>query len=358
MKRSAVIMICLVCSSLQLAAQEKVVIQARPGMTYIEQGENKQVVNFDFVISHTGNDTVAISKISLSVKDHNNHIVHQRFLDANGTAPSIQTIPNRSFDGASTELIFNPFTEFSTGMDLSRMEYVFTFTNKKNKAFDIKTVISPQKYQQKNRYAFPLKGRILVYDGHDLYAHHRRFNYEFAPIKGLGILSNFMRYAYDFVIVDSSGNQSGSDPEKPENYFGFANPVFAVAEGKVIYASNRHEDDKTFDIPAISRNALELYGNCIAIQHNDNNISIYGHLKKNSLKVKVGDVVSSNQEIAAIGLSGSSFLPHLHFEVRNSITHSAEGIPSYFTNVYLVETKTTSKLNSGLVETGNVIVTR
>jgi murein DD-endopeptidase MepM/ murein hydrolase activator NlpD len=78
-------------------------------------------------------------------------------------------------------------------------------------------------------------------------------------------------------------------------------------------------------------------------------------LKQNSIKVKTGDQVKGLQEIGAIGVSGSSFFPHLHFEIRTSIQNSAEGLPSYFSNVFLIEGKITSKLKSGSVETGQII---
>ena len=164
-----------------------------------------------------------------------------------------------------------------------------------------------------------------------------------------------MRYAYDFVILDSADNQFQGSADKDENYFGFGKSVFAIADGKVIYASNKHKDDKTFDIPGILNNPLELYGNCIAIQHKNGAISIYGHLKQNSLQVKPGDHVKAKQMIASIGVSGSSFFPHLHFEVRSSIKSSAEGFPSSFSNIFLAEGSSTKKLKSGLVETGNII---
>ena len=65
--------------------------------------------------------------------------------------------------------------------------------------------------------------------------------------------------------------------------------------------------------------------------------------------------MKAQQEIGQIGVSGSSFFPHLHFEIRTSVQHSAEGIPSYFSNVYLLEPAIKRKLKSGLVETGNII---
>lgn len=72
----------------------------------------------------------------------------------------------------------------------------------------------------------------------------------------------------------------------------------------------------------------------------------------------MGDIVKAKQEIASIGLSGSSFFPHLHFEIRTSIKNSAEGLPSYFSNIYILETEKYVKLKSGLAETGNIITTK
>ena len=336
-------------------SQNIISIETKPLNIYKEQGENKQFLNFDFLVKNNSTDTLRLSKVSVSVYDKKKRLILSRFLDNNGTAPSIQIIPNREFIGAETKLIFNPFTEFNLALPLDTLEYVFEFSNNKREEFIAKTLVSPQKYEQKEQYAFPLNGKILVYDGHDFYAHHRRFDFEFAPIKQLGISTNFMRYAYDFVILDSANNQYLGSSDKDENYFGFGKSVYAIADGKVIYATNKHKDDKAFDVPEILNNPLELYGNCIAIQHKNGAISIYGHLKQNSLKVKLGDNVKSKQMIASVGVSGSSFFPHLHFEVRNSIKSSAEGLPSYFSNIFLFEGNSTTRLKSGFVESGNVI---
>lgn len=72
----------------------------------------------------------------------------------------------------------------------------------------------------------------------------------------------------------------------------------------------------------------------------------------------MGARAKANQELAQIGVSGSSFLPHLHFEIRTSITNQAEGLPSYFNNIFILEGKLKRKLLTGLVETGNIIETK
>jgi murein DD-endopeptidase MepM/ murein hydrolase activator NlpD len=60
------------------------------------------------------------------------------------------------------------------------------------------------------------------------------------------------------------------------------------------------------------------YGNAIVIDHGNGMQTLYGHCSK--LFVRVGDVVMPHQRIAAVGSTGRSTGPHLHFEViRNGV---------------------------------------
>lgn len=56
------------------------------------------------------------------------------------------------------------------------------------------------------------------------------------------------------------------------------------------------------------------YGNYIIIDHGGNLHTLYGHASR--LFVKAGDRVTRGQEIAAMGSTGRSTGPHIHFEVR------------------------------------------
>lgn len=56
------------------------------------------------------------------------------------------------------------------------------------------------------------------------------------------------------------------------------------------------------------------YGRIVIISHGFGYESVYGHNKK--LYVKVGDKVEKGEKIAAMGNTGRSTGPHLHFEIR------------------------------------------
>lgn len=75
-------------------------------------------------------------------------------------------------------------------------------------------------------------------------------------------------------------------------------PVWAAANGIVEFAG---WDDSG-------------YGNMLDIRHRDDSITRYAHL--NVLFVKQGDTVTQSQVVAAVGSTGNSTGPHLHFEIR------------------------------------------
>ena len=74
-------------------------------------------------------------------------------------------------------------------------------------------------------------------------------------------------------------------------------PARAAAGGVVIYSDSHPQ-----------------YGNMIEVDHGNGLITRYAHLSKRL--VKVGDVVMSGGRIGAVGNTGRSTGPHLHFEVR------------------------------------------
>ena len=87
-------------------------------------------------------------------------------------------------------------------------------------------------------------------------------------------------------------------------------PVLAAADGVV-----REIRDGLFD--RRKRRGAGGLGNYVMIEHSGGIRTYYGHLKKNSIKVRIGERVTKGQEIGQVGSSGDSAEAHLHFEVRD-----------------------------------------
>ncbi|MGB3921995.1 MAG: peptidoglycan DD-metalloendopeptidase family protein [Minisyncoccia bacterium] len=79
-------------------------------------------------------------------------------------------------------------------------------------------------------------------------------------------------------------------------------PVFASAAGTVIVSR-----------PSGYNGGYGLY---IVVRHDNGTQTLYGHLSK--VNVSVGQVVSQGETIGAVGSSGRSTGPHVHFEVRGA----------------------------------------
>lgn len=75
-------------------------------------------------------------------------------------------------------------------------------------------------------------------------------------------------------------------------------PVRAAADGEVVYAGH-----------------LPGYGNLVILRHRGGYVTVYAHNERNY--VKRGQRVQRGQLIAALGRSGRTSGPNLHFEIRH-----------------------------------------
>ena len=74
-------------------------------------------------------------------------------------------------------------------------------------------------------------------------------------------------------------------------------PIFAAAKGMISFAGPKSG-----------------YGNCVEVSHGNGVVTRYAHMS--AFRAHVGQQVVAGQTIGAIGSTGRSTGPHLHFEVR------------------------------------------
>jgi murein DD-endopeptidase MepM/ murein hydrolase activator NlpD len=122
------------------------------------------------------------------------------------------------------------------------------------------------------------------------------------------------RNAIDFVQVDG-GQTFRGDRSRLENFFIFGQPLVAVADGRVTAAVDAHPD-----LPVGGNTWHDMAGNHVIIDIGDGHYVLYGHMKRGSLRVHVGDPVRRGQVIGQVGDSGNSDEPHLHLQVQNQPT--------------------------------------
>jgi murein DD-endopeptidase MepM/ murein hydrolase activator NlpD len=105
-------------------------------------------------------------------------------------------------------------------------------------------------------------------------------------------------------------------------------PVLAVMEGTVVAASDGAPDREElfmardlvrlmFFGPKVAPPFSALGGNYVILKCGDV-YPLYAHLKNGSVRVSPGDVVRCGDELGAVGNSGASLQPHLHFQVMNT----------------------------------------
>jgi len=85
-------------------------------------------------------------------------------------------------------------------------------------------------------------------------------------------------------------------------------PVLAAANGNVVYIHDG-EFDRQLDLDSTA------VANLVAIEYDAGVYGLYGHLKKNSIRVEEGQNVLAGDTLGYIGSSGFSSWPHLHYEL-------------------------------------------
>jgi murein DD-endopeptidase MepM/ murein hydrolase activator NlpD len=138
------------------------------------------------------------------------------------------------------------------------------------------------------------------------------------------------RFAIDWVKLDDSGRTAKGDADVVGNAYGYGAEVLAVADAVV--AATRDDVPESASVAAHPKHAIgDATGNYVALDLGDGRFAFYEHLKPGSLRVKPGQRVQRGDIIAALGFTGDSTGPHLHFHVADGDSPlGAEGVPFVF----------------------------
>jgi peptidase M23-like protein len=137
--------------------------------------------------------------------------------------------------------------------------------------------------------------------------------------------------AVDFVQLVEGRGYDG-DSKRAKAWYGFGEPVLAPADGTVVSVSDVHPDEPVGEI-----GQTPGQGNHIVLEIGDRRYAVLAHLRQGSARVSKGERVRLGQQIAAVGDSGNSLAPHLHFHVQDDpvIDQQARTIPVVFRDVLL-----------------------
>jgi hypothetical protein len=137
------------------------------------------------------------------------------------------------------------------------------------------------------------------------------------------------RFAIDWIKVGANGDSRHEGSTKNENWWGWGEPVLAVADGKITEVVDEFPDNTPRVLPPVTLD--NIAGNHIILQIAPNRFVTYAHLQRGSVKVRAGDSVRRGDVLALLGNSGNTTGAHLHLQVtdRNSVLQS-EGVPFVF----------------------------
>lgn len=191
-------------------------------------------------------------------------------------------------------------------------------------------VVSVGSSQTVRRLGPPLEGRDWVPTnnaGAD--AHHRVGLLALGGVAGIA-----RRYAIDWKR-QRAGAWFAGDEASVRAYHAYGQRVLAVANATVVVATDGFPDNRPRTsqgfTPAVEITMQSVGGNLVTLDLGDGLFTSYAHLRPGSLRVGVGDRVRRGQVLGAIGNSGDSRWPHLHFQVTDGPSLlGSEGVPYVF----------------------------
>ena len=163
---------------------------------------------------------------------------------------------------------------------------------------------------QRTRLSLPFEGRWKVIQGPGGKFSHR---------------AHRPAHSWDLQAIDNRGNTYAGKGGLNEEYFSFAKPLLAPADGWVADVL-----DGVADSEPGSPSGTQHRGNYVIIEHAPGEFSRFLHLQKGSVAVKPGQRVVRGELIGRCGNSGYSSVPHLHFDLCTGTPPGDASRPAVF----------------------------
>lgn len=333
-----------------------------PEPVYIERTALGQHLSFDLLLRNTSDYDLQIQQIEVAIFDSGGNLEQRKSVNTNGVRPGIETLGERTLAKHSQLCVFNPFHTLPADLSCDQLRYEMHFTVESGDTYMSQITVSPEIYDTKTELYLPIHGRIIVSDGHDFYAHHRRVDLTHPVLtEKMGFEANSGRFAYDFCPVNAAGELFEDDGTSEKEWYGFGESVNAPGDGRVFAVENVIQDNvhgiTDFDFEQAMNAPNTLMGNYVIIDHLNGEFSVLAHLKQGSILVQEGAEVKRGQFLGQIGFSGSTGpWVHLHYELRTGTNLlTARGLPAYFRDFFRYHGQKQIKIVRGHLDTGDIV---
>jgi murein DD-endopeptidase MepM/ murein hydrolase activator NlpD len=140
------------------------------------------------------------------------------------------------------------------------------------------------------------------------------------------------RYAIDFVQLNDKDMLNSGPIDQLTSFGFFGDEIYSVADGTVVKIADGLPEQVPGKLPEGATIQMAA-GNHVVVDIGEGRFAFYAHLQPGSLKVKIGDKVTTGQVLGLLGNSGNTDGPHLHFHVMDSPSPLvSNGLPFVFTS--------------------------
>ncbi|MBC7991208.1 MAG: M23 family metallopeptidase [Luteimonas sp.] len=208
---------------------------------------------------------------------------------------------------------------------IDSMRVVLDLRSGKRTAQQVDVTLPIETYRQKSELLFPFRGKGIILQAGVTNGGHRNRSGQFALDA--------------FGVDDSWSIIAAGDGKQNTDYRGWGREVLAPADGVIVRARSDRPDQPLPETSDPRYYAPEYpnggdVGNIVTIDHGNGEFSMLAHFKAGSLRVKVGDRVRRGQPLGALGNSGDTSGPHVHYQLQTGPDWEyADALPVKFTNV-------------------------